>query len=146
MVCPFCHSETEVTNSRPQKRTNGVWRRRHCLKCDRIFTSIEKADLSASVRVQKHSGALEPLSEAKLIASLYKTLDHHKNAMEIALELSQTVLLSVMSEAIGAVVLSDTIAKHVNTVLKRFDTAAAIRYQSFRIPLQSKREVRKAIS
>ncbi len=146
MVCPFCLSETEVINSRPQKRTNGVWRRRRCVSCNRIFTSVEKADLSASVRIQKRSGALEPLSEAKLTTSLYKTLDTHKNAMELALELSQTVILAVMRDVSRAIIPSEIIAKHVTIVLKRFDSAAAVRYQSFRTPLTGRRDVRRAIS
>src|SRR5687767_1411222 len=96
MVCPFCTKKTEVINSRAQKRTHGVWRRRHCYGCDRIFTSIEKIDLLSSIRVKKRSGALEPLSEAKLMVSLYKALEHHKNAPEVAQELSQGVINTVV--------------------------------------------------
>lgn len=145
MVCPFCNKETEVINSRPQKRTNGVWRRRHCYGCERIFTTVEKADLEASVRVQKRSGTLEPLSEAKLMISLYRALEHHENAPEMALELSQTVIKSVLRFASEPIVPSSAIAHQVIIVLKHFDAAAAIRYKSFQDPLQSKRDIRKAL-
>ncbi|MEK7471676.1 MAG: ATP cone domain-containing protein [Patescibacteria group bacterium] len=145
MVCPFCSQETEVINSRPQKRTNGVWRRRHCYGCERIFTTVEKADLEASVRVMKRSGNLEPLSEAKLMISLYRALEHHKNAPEMALELSQAVVKSCLRFTTEPIVPSSAIAHQVIIVLKRFDAAAAIRYKSFQDPLQSKRDIRKAL-
>lgn len=145
MVCPFCSKDTQVINSRPQKRTNGVWRRRHCYGCERIFTSIEKADLDSSVRVQKRSGDLEPLSEAKLMISLYRALEHHENAPDMAFELSQTVIRSVLRFANGSLIPSSAIAFEVITALKNFDAAAAIRYQSFQDPLQSKRDIRKAL-
>lgn len=145
MICPFCSKETEVINSRPQKRTNGVWRRRHCYGCNRLFTTVEKADLEASVRVQKRSGVLEPLSEAKLMISLYRALEHHENAPDMALELSQAVINSVLKYATEPIVPSSAIAHHIIIVLKRFDAAAAIRYKSFQDPLQTKRDVRKAL-
>lgn len=145
MVCPFCSKNTEVINSRPQKRTNGVWRRRHCYGCDRIFTTVEKADLEASVRVLKRSGILEPLSEAKLMVSLYKALEHHENAPDVALELSQAVINATLRFATEPIVPSSAIAHQVIIVLKRFDAAAAIRYKSFQDPLQSNRDIRKAL-
>ena len=145
MTCPFCNKDTEVINSRPQKRTNGVWRRRHCFGCESIFTTVEKTDLEASVRVQKRSGGLEPLSEAKLMISLYRALEHHESAPEMALELSQTVIKSVLRFASEPIVPSSAIAHQVIIVLKRFDAAAAIRYKSFQDPLQSKRDIRKAL-
>jgi transcriptional repressor NrdR len=145
MLCPFCSKDTEVINSRPQKRTNGVWRRRHCYGCARIFTTVEKADLEASVRVQKRSGDLEPLSEAKLMISLYKALEHHKNAPDMAFELTQTVIKSVMRFTSEPLIPSSAIAFEVVSTLKNFDAAAAIRYQSFQDPLQSKRDIRKAL-
>lgn len=145
MVCPFCSKNTEVVNSRPQKRTNGVWRRRHCYGCDRIFTSIERVDLDSSVRVQKRSGSLEPLSEAKLMISLYKALEHHKNAPEVAFELSQTVIATVLKFASEPLIPASAIANEVILVLKNFDAAAAIRYKSFQDPLQTKRDIRKAL-
>ncbi len=145
MICPFCSKDTEVINSRPQKRTNGVWRRRHCYGCERIFTTVEKADLEASVRVLKRSGALEPLSEAKLMISLYRALEHLENAPEVALELSQAVIKSVFKFATEPIIPSSAIAAQVIIVLARFDAAAAIRYKSYQDPLQTKRDIRKAL-
>lgn len=145
MVCPFCTKDTQVINSRPQKRTNGVWRRRHCYGCERIFTTVEKADLEASVRVLKRTGNLEPFSEAKLMISLYRALEHYKNAADMALELSQSVINSALRFATEPVVPSSAIAHQVIIVLKRFDAAAAIRYKSFQDPLQTKRDISRAL-
>lgn len=145
MVCPFCTQDTEVINSRPQKRTNSVWRRRHCTACGRIFTSIEKADLGKSVRVKKRAGVLQPFSEAKLLVSLYKALEHHKNAAEVASELSNGITASLMRFTNGPVIPSTAIAHQVIVVLKRFDAAAAIRYKSYQNPMPSKRDVQRSL-
>lgn len=40
--CPFCdHGISRVTNSRPNTRHDGVWRRRECVACGRRFTTEE---------------------------------------------------------------------------------------------------------
>lgn len=145
VLCPFCQSDTDVVNSRSQKRTNGVWRRRHCTGCDRIFTSVEKADLAASVRVKKRSGALEPLSEAKLGISLYLALSHYEKAADMAVLLSQTVVIAVLKDAKTSVISSEEIYQHTVKALKRFDASAAIRYAAFKSPLKGTRDVRRAL-
>ena len=77
--------------------------------------------------------------------SLYRALEHHKNAPEMALELSQAVVKSCLRFTTEPIVPSSAIAHQVIIVLKRFDAAAAIRYKSFQDPLQSKRDIRKAL-
>ena len=42
IACPYCkHEHSKVVNTRPSKRTDGVWRRRECEACHRRFTTEE---------------------------------------------------------------------------------------------------------
>ena len=69
MVCLQCGSETKVVNSRLQKRSNQVWRRRQCSSCQSIFTTQETADYSSIWLVKHSSGKLVPFSRDKLFLS-----------------------------------------------------------------------------
>jgi transcriptional repressor NrdR len=71
MNCPYCHKPlTYITNSRPTRNNNQVWRRRHCSNCGEIFTTHEIIDLSHLV-VAKKSGEVERFSQAKLYSGIY---------------------------------------------------------------------------
>lgn len=42
IACPYCAAlQSRVTNSRPNTRKDGVWRRRKCLACAKRFTTEE---------------------------------------------------------------------------------------------------------
>ncbi len=130
MVCIYCGSATKVVNSRPQKKSNSVWRRRKCLDCSAIVTSVEHIDLASSLRV-KHSEGLEPFQKEKLLISIYESLKHVQAAPEKAKELTSTVCgLLVASEAEDATISCATIASVTAKVLKRFDNVAGLHYEA----------------
>jgi len=74
MVCIYCSGDTQVINSRLQKRPNQVWRRRKCLECGATFTTHELAAYEGSWRVKSSSAGLQPFNKNKLFLSLYKSL------------------------------------------------------------------------
>jgi transcriptional repressor NrdR len=44
MRCPFCaHGETQVVETRESDEGDVIRRRRRCLKCDKRFTTYERA-------------------------------------------------------------------------------------------------------
>jgi transcriptional regulator NrdR family protein len=89
MVCVYCGSETKVTNSRHQKRTNQVWRRRQCLKCTALFTTEEKTDHTSLWKVKKNNEeTLVAFSRDKLFLSIYKSCEHRLNALADAASLT----------------------------------------------------------
>ncbi len=92
MNCVYCGHDTQVTNSRLQKRSNGVWRRRHCATCNSVFTSIEMVDLAQSVRFSTGKGNLVPFQRDKLFLSIYESCRHRPDASTSAAALTQTVL------------------------------------------------------
>ena len=133
MVCLYCRSKTQVTNSRPQKRSNAIWRRRQCVGCRALFTSVEQIDVSASLRVKRPEG-LEPYNKEKLMFSLHESLKHLEGASEAAKELTETITLLVAQNntqnAGTAVVPVKEIVSSANTVLLRFDNVAGLHYQA----------------
>jgi transcriptional repressor NrdR len=131
MVCIYCQSPTDVVNSRPQKRQNRVWRRRHCNSCDATFSTIEDAERTTSYMVRSQ-GRLQPFLRDKLLVSVYNSCKHRARAIYDAGALTDTILgrvPEVLSD--GAVIESVHLRALVLDVLEKFDKVASTHYQAF---------------
>lgn len=132
MVCHQCSGETAVLNSRPQKRSNQVWRRRACVMCDAVFTTTESIDYAKSLLVRTNSSKqLLPFERDRLMLSLYKSLGHRKTALSDAGGLCATITAKVAPTAIDGVITSNSIVQTALVALSRFDKLAAQHYQAF---------------
>ncbi len=129
MVCIYCSENTRVVNSRPQKTLNSTWRRRQCQKCQAIFTSVEKTDYASSLRV-RHTEALEPFLEEKLLFSIHESLKHLQRPAETAKELLQTIVSLLLRQAKDACIDRADIIQTTTDVLGRFDAVAGMHYQA----------------
>jgi transcriptional repressor NrdR len=128
MVCIYCSGSTQVTNSRPQRRTNGIWRRRQCADCGATFTTLEQTDLNASLRVEgADSKQLSPFSRPTLYVSIYECLRHIPEPAQAADELANTVVQALLNTK-SAVLSPKTIAEKTHTVLSRFNKLAGDQY------------------
>lgn len=130
MVCIYCSGRTQVTNSRPVKRANGVWRRRQCLQCSSIFSSLETIDLATALMVERTLDHLEPFSRTLLMTSIYDCCKHLNHPAVIADELTNTVITELLSTKKALVSPAD-ITSVAASVLSRFDNAAGVQYQAF---------------
>ena len=130
MVCVYCGSETQVTNSRHQKRLNHIWRRRKCVFCKAVFTTTESADAVSALRIRS-SDSLEPFLRDNLLMSVYDSLRHRKSALTDATDLTATILSNVYDLADNGVVEREAIVAVTATVLERFDKVAATHYKAF---------------
>lgn len=128
MVCIHCGGKTHTNNSRPQKRSNQVWRRRQCLECGAVFTTEETADYAAAWRVRSKTGALEPFQRDKLFLSLYNACGHRSSAQSDASGLTDTVIAKLMTADLGGVISSTQISQIAQVALNRFDKAASSYY------------------
>lgn len=130
MVCIYCSNITRVTNSRLQKRSNSVWRRRQCIQCGATVTTSERVALESAVLVLSESHS-EPFSRDKLLISIFESCKHRNDAISAAPELTDTVITALypfISE--GSV--DKTQLLHTSTaVLERFDNAAAVHYKAY---------------
>jgi transcriptional repressor NrdR len=134
MVCVYCGNETKVTNSRSQKRLNRVWRRRQCLHCKAIVSTIEQLDASTALKVLSRSGALESFSRDKLFLSVHFSLQHRKTALSDATALTDTIIGNVLTETTEPAVSATKIAEQCHVILSRFDKVAATHYKAYHNP------------
>lgn len=130
MVCIYCGGNTQITNSRPQKRLNHVWRRRKCAACGAIFTTSETPDLLSSWRIRK-TKSLEPFSRDQLFLSLYDSVRHRKTAQSDATALTDTVINRVTSWVVDGSLMQNDLTRETTEILKRFDQVAATHYAAF---------------
>ncbi|MDZ7785767.1 MAG: hypothetical protein U5L95_01430 [Candidatus Saccharibacteria bacterium] len=135
MQCIYCGGDTSVTNSRPQKRTNSVWRRRECEDCHTIFTSGEHLDLTGSIVVRSASH-VEPFSRDKLFLSIHDSLKHREDPLGDATALTDTVLKQVLTIITKPEVEKPDISRICHETLQNFDTAAATHYAAFHLKIR----------
>jgi transcriptional repressor NrdR len=131
MVCVHCGEDTQVTNSRLQKKSNQVWRRRQCRRCGAVFTTEEAVQYDLIWLVEVKSGALKPFNRDKLFLSLYNSCQHRPGALEDATALTATIINKLSPSAVDARINSRTIARTAQVALNRFDKAASVHYQAF---------------
>lgn len=131
MVCIYCGSKTQVTNSRLQKRLNHTWRRRECTHCHAVFTTEEAVDLSTSVVVRHPSGVLQPFSRDKLFASILQSVGHRDKAVEDAGALTTTIIAKLAHSSTKPSIEASHVTATALETLRLFDTAAAVQYQAY---------------
>lgn len=130
MVCLYCASSTQVTNSRLQKKLNQVWRRRRCLSCSTVYTTLEKIDYESALSVKSHN-QYKPFSRDKLLLSIYDSLKHRKTALNDATALTDTVIAMLTQHISNACVGRGQIIDSTQLALKRFDKSAATYYAAY---------------
>jgi transcriptional regulator NrdR family protein len=136
MVCLYCNRELAVTNSRPQKSRNQIWRRRLCKACGAVFTSVEALDLTKALIVAKSAPndsqpELQAFDRDKLFISLYESLRHRPTAASDARGLCDTIVAHIIKKAQNGQISSRTIVGLVVNTLQHFDKAAASHYTAF---------------
>jgi transcriptional repressor NrdR len=129
MRCPYCaHGDTQVVETRESDEGDVVRRRRRCGKCDKRFTTYERAEIALPA-VVKRSGARVEFDPAKLRASMTLALAQRQVSIEqvdAAIERIQDKLLAsglreVPSTRVGELVMRE---------LKRLDKVAYVRFAS----------------
>lgn len=131
MVCTYCQQKTRVINSRPQLRSNGIWRRRKCTACGETVTSIESLDYEKTWVVQYSPRQKRPFLRDKLFVSIYKSCQHRPSAFEDARGLTATVIAGLWQDIDKALISPGLIARRTHAALHRFDKPAAVHYQAF---------------
>ena len=131
MVCVYCSSKTSVVNSRGQQRSKTIWRRRQCLKCSAVFTTIETADLGSSWTVRYPSGVIMTFQPDKLLLSIYESLRHRPSAISDARQLSTTITSRLYSITKNGIIDSQELKDVILVSLSRFDKVAGVQYRAF---------------
>lgn len=130
MVCVYCGAKTEVTNSRLQKRSNNVWRRRKCNSCKATFTTHETPYLQNLASVQPKNGEISPFIPEKLFAEIVETLKGTKEPYAVATEITAVISHNLMKNASKGPIKAQEISLNVGQALKKFNKQAWLRYVS----------------
>ncbi len=129
MKCPFCGTDgTAVADTRLNDDGDSVRRRRRCVKCDKRFTTYERAELRLP-QVIKKDGSRVDFDREKLVASLWLSLRKRPvgaEAVDAAIGRIEEKLRAMgeretASEKIGEMVMSE---------LKKLDKVAYVRFAS----------------
>ncbi len=127
MVCIYCGGETYVTNSRKQKRSNQIWRRRQCKACHAVFTSHESIDLTSALMVASR-GSTKPFITDMLFTEVLLALQDRKDFYVAGREVTSTVTSQLLKHSTHPVIQAPTISQVAAKVLKRLDKRAYLRY------------------
>lgn len=129
MRCPYCsHDETQVVETRESDEGDVIRRRRRCLKCDKRFTTYERAEISLPMVVKK-DGARVEFDPAKPRASMLLALRKRPVSMEqvdAALERIQDKLLATGAREVPSARVGELVMRE----LKRIDKVAYVRFAS----------------
>lgn len=132
MVCIYCGNKTEVTNSRLQRKTNTVWRRRRCTVCHAVFTSSEHIDYNRSIAIKYDTSHITPFDRDLLFLNIYDACKHRKTGVADASALTETILGKLLKlDANDGVIPRDTLVSIVSETLNRFDKAASVHYLAY---------------
>jgi transcriptional repressor NrdR len=129
MRCPYCsHEETQVVETRESDEGDVVRRRRRCLKCDKRFTTYERAEIALPAVVKK-DGARAEFDPAKLRGSMMLALRKRPVSVEqvdAAIDRIQDKLLASGSREVPSARLGELVMRE----LKRIDKVAYVRFAS----------------
>lgn len=129
MRCPFCaHGETQVVETRESDEGDVIRRRRRCLKCDKRFTTYERAEIALPAVVKKDGSRVE-YDAAKLRGSMTLALRKRPVSLEqvdAALDRIQEKLLASGAKEIPSARLGELVMRE----LKRIDKVAYVRFAS----------------
>lgn len=131
MLCIICRNKTQVVNSRSQKRLNQTWRRRRCLSCSVVFTSIERIDLESTYEFVHTDGSKAPFQRDRLYASVLQALGHRQNAPEEATAITTTVIGKLLQRSSSTQLSKEAIIQQTASTLDAFDRAASVSYRAY---------------
>jgi transcriptional repressor NrdR len=129
MHCPFCkHPDTQVLDTRVSEEGDVIKRRRRCEKCDKRFTTYERAELALPAIVKKNASRVD-YNRSKIVDSMGIALRKRPvsaEAVEEAIRNIEERLLATGEKEIA----SDRVGELVMRELKRLDKVAYIRFAS----------------
>ncbi len=129
MRCPYCsHEETQVVETRESDEGDVNRRRRRCLKCDKRFTTYERAEIALPAVVKK-DGARVDFDPAKLRGSMLLALRKRPVSVEqldAAIVRIQDKLLATAARELPSARLGELVMRE----LKRIDKVAYVRFAS----------------
>lgn len=129
MKCIYCgYSESKVVDSRPLDDGTSTRRRRECLKCQRRFTTYEKAELTPMMVIKK-DGSREMFDIEKVRRGIIKACEKRNISAEVMERMANDIEKAVYDYE-GHEIPSVEIGNMVMDYLKDVDQVAYVRFAS----------------
>ncbi len=129
MKCPYCsHPDSRVVDSRLAKDKETIRRRRECLRCQKRFTTSERAEDSLPMVIKK-DGRREPFNRMKIFNGLKKACEKRPISVNV-LEKIVNRIESFFMEKGEREIQSAEIGERVMEELHRLDGVAYVRFAS----------------
>lgn len=129
MKCPYCgFLRDRVVDSRESREGDVIRRRRHCLKCEKRFTSYEKIE-SIPFQVVKRDERREPYSREKMMVGLRIACRKRPVPAEKLDDIADGIEL-MMQESSKREISSLELGNLVMEKLRQLDQVAYVRFAS----------------
>lgn len=130
MRCPYCSQDRDkVIDSRSAEGGRAIRRRRHCLDCQRRFTTYEHIEEYTRLTVIKKDGTRVPYDRGKILAGVekacYKRPVSAENLQRLVDEVEEELVRQQLRE-IEAMVIGAAVSER----LKLLDHVAYVRFAS----------------
>ena len=140
MRCIFCGSDTKVTDKR--ESGDGTRRRRECLKCEKRFTTYERAE-KKDIIVVKKDGRREAYSREKLKSGIMRACEKRPVPIEKIDKLVDNIEEKLRSR--GKETKTEVIGKMVMNRLKKIDHIAYVRFASVYMNFQDLKDFKEVV-
>ena len=128
--CPFCKKDSDkVIDSRSSDSGRVIRRRRHCLACERRFTTYEKIDETFKLSVVKKDKSRVPYDRDKILVGIEKACYKRPVSVEQIREVADKVeeeIFKRFDKEVTSGFIGECIMKHLRGV----DKVAYIRFAS----------------
>lgn len=133
MHCPNCkNTDTKVLDSRVAEDGQSIRRRRHCVRCEKRFTTVELMQLT----VVKRSGATEPFNRDKAVSGVRKACKGRPVSEDDLQRLGQEVEESLRGAGFAEVPAHE-VGMAILRPLRALDEVAYLRFASVYRQFQS---------
>jgi len=145
MKCIYCgFTETRVIDKRTSEQGDISRRRRECLKCEKRFTTYEKAD-KADIFVIKKDGVKEPFDQDKLEKSIKSACSKRPVTDEQILDIVEELEIRLTNRNTNHVSTSE-LGRMVLTRIKKLDLVSYMRFASVFLDFEDLEDFQKEIS
>ncbi len=145
MLCPFCnHNKDKVIDSRSTEGGAVIRRRRHCLKCNRRFTTYERVEPTGRLMVVKKDGSRVAFSVENIMRGVANACGKRPISEDVKQRIAQEVEEELHNEFEREVV-STIVGERVMGRLRDIDKVAYIRFATEHLQLSTLEDIQREL-
>jgi len=145
MICPFCsHNQDKVIDSRSTEGGSVIRRRRHCLKCERRYTTYERVEPTGRLMVVKRDGSRVPFSTENIMRGVSNACGKRPISEDVKIKLAELVEEELHSEYEREVP-TQIVGERVMTKLRDVDKIAYIRFATEHLQLSTLEDIQREL-